>query len=382
MSKPVLFLVHGIGRHKKGWSEAPDGPVSALETAMRKYSCFASGEKLSKYLEVVEIRYDDIFDSVLAQWSNLAASLPVAPGINWLDSVKKVLDEAGNDSNTFARYGGDVLLYKGFDLIARAVRLRVNSVISATMHRAYANAKAAGSAAPPFSVLAHSMGTAVAQDALFQLATNDWTPDHTTLRAQAPAIAALATNPDLSPEQGADFDAARQAGNLRVGLDSLYLVADTSPLLHRAAGLYSNYQPRPGNFDCGAVCTIAHELDPVCNIGSRGFVVPPRPSAMTLTVKHVHDTNVHGFAHYLSHPRVHAQLFVRLIPAFLPEFKDQAQQIAQAAEWNGFGGALADRADGVRLALHDKLIAIRTDTASVASLRDAIKALFGIAGDV
>ena len=97
MSKAVLFLVHGIGRHKKGWSGAPDGPVAALEAAMQNYGCFAAGDKLSTYLDVVEIRYDDIFDSVLAQWSNLAASLPAAAGFDWLDGVKKVLVDCGSD---------------------------------------------------------------------------------------------------------------------------------------------------------------------------------------------------------------------------------------------------------------------------------------------
>jgi len=378
MSKAVLFLVHGIGRHKKGWSGAPDGPVAALEAAMQNYGCFAAGDKLSTYLDVVEIRYDDIFDSVLAQWSNLAASLPAAAGFDWLDGVKKVLVDCGSDSNTFARFGGDVLLYKGFDLIARAVRLRVNSVITATMHRAYADAAAARHAAPPFAVLAHSMGTAVAQDALYQLANNDWRADNTTLRQQSQPIANLATNPALSAEQSTDFNAVLQDSGrkLPVGLNSLYLVADTSPLLHRAAGLYSHHQVAPGSFDCGAVFTIAHELDPVCRIGSAGFLVPQRPNALTITVKHLHDKNIHDFRHYLSHPRVHAQLFVRLIPKFLPEFKERAQQMAQSAEWTGFGGALAGQADAARQALRDKLVAIGTGVVSVPLLRGAIEAFY------
>lgn len=380
MSKPVLFLVHGIGRHKKGWSTEPGGPVAALEAAMRNYTCFGAGDKLSKYLDLVEIRYDDIFDSVLTQWSELAGSLPAAPGFDWLESVKKVLAECGDDSNVFARFGGDVLFYEGFDLIARAVRLRVNSVISAEMHRAFAEAAAAQRAAPPFAVLAHSMGTAVAQDALFQLATNTWREDQTRLNGlrsdnKLQPIAKLADQPGLTSGQRAGLDAVLQdqARKLPVGLNTLFLVSDTSPLLHRAAGLYSHHQVAQGKFDCGAVFTIAHELDPVCKIGSAGFTVPQRPNSLTVTVKHLHDRNIHGFGHYLSHPHVHAQLFSRLIPEFLPEFTDGALEKGQSAEWTGFGGALALQAEAARQAVRDKLAGISTGTVSVASLRSVIE---------
>jgi len=73
---------------------------------------------------------------------------------------------------------------------------------------------------------------------------------------------------------------------------------------------------------------------------------------------------------------VHAQLFVRLIPKFLPEFKERAQQMAQSAEWTGFGGALAGQADAARQALRDKLVAIGTGVVSVPLLRGAIEAFY------
>jgi len=347
---------------------------------MQNYACFAAGDKLSKYLDVVEIRYDDIFDDVLKQWSDLAASLPAASGFDWLDSVNKVLVDCGNDSNTFARFGGDVLIYKGFDLIARAVRLRVNSVITAKMHRVFAEASAARRPAPRFAVLAHSMGTAVAQDALFQLATNAWREDQTRLselktNTKLKPIAKFADPSVLSSDQRADLNAVIQdrGRGLPVGLNSLFLVSDTSPLLHRADGLFSHHQVAPGKFDCPAVFTIAHELDPVCKIGSAGFQVPARPNALTITVKHLHDRNIHGFGHYLSHPHVHAQLFSTLIPEFQPEFSDSALQIGESAEWTGFGGALAGQVDAVRQAVRDKLTAIPTGAPGVGSLRNAIE---------
>jgi len=50
--------------------------------------------------------------------------------IDWIGEVQSLLDSLGGDRKEYADYGGDVLLYAGFDLVARAVRLRVASVLA------------------------------------------------------------------------------------------------------------------------------------------------------------------------------------------------------------------------------------------------------------
>ena len=64
MAKNVVFLIHGIGTHPEGWSQADDGPVKALSKAAEYYSDFSEQEPISGAIEFVEIRYDDIFDGV------------------------------------------------------------------------------------------------------------------------------------------------------------------------------------------------------------------------------------------------------------------------------------------------------------------------------
>ena len=71
MVKNVIFFVHGVGRHTKGWSRIEGGPIHALVEASKQYDCF-NGLKLENLVDLVEIRYDDIFDQHLDQWANLA----------------------------------------------------------------------------------------------------------------------------------------------------------------------------------------------------------------------------------------------------------------------------------------------------------------------
>jgi hypothetical protein len=141
MAKNVLFFVHGIGVHKIGWINEPDGPVAALNAAMDLYpACFA-GKELSDYLDLVEIRYDDIFDTVLKTWQNLGNSLPANGGFDWTGEVQSLLQSVNGNRETFVRYGGDVLLYCGFDLVARAVRLRVSAIIATKIYQAWLEAR-------------------------------------------------------------------------------------------------------------------------------------------------------------------------------------------------------------------------------------------------
>ena len=215
----VLFLLHGVGRHAKGWSR---DPLAALQAAMKLYpECFEAGKSLDQYLTLVEIKYDDIFDTVLDRWAELAATLPSPTGgFNWTSKVTQLLKKAGDERNIFARYGGDVLLYCGFALVARAARLRINSLIASTILEENEAALRDRRSPPKFALAAHSLGTTVAQDALYQLATGRWVSDDEQLAADPNFSAALAST--------------APPGDLAVNLHGLFLVSDTSPVLHQS----------------------------------------------------------------------------------------------------------------------------------------------------
>jgi hypothetical protein len=384
MAKNVLFFVHGIGVHKIGWINEPDGPVAALNAAMDLYpACFA-GKELSDYLDLVEIRYDDIFDTVLKTWQNLGNSLPANGGFDWTGEVQSLLQSVNGNRETFVRYGGDVLLYCGFDLVARAVRLRVSAIIATKIYQAWLAAGGSPGRVPRFAVVAHSLGTTVAQDALYQLAQAKWDDDLAEVSAKRPA---LTDNAALSGRDKAAFDSvvagsrANPDKPIPVGLSALYLVSNTIPLLRQVDGDYALVQSG-GTFDCARVYNINHALDPVSRIGGGAANPNPRPGWTNVTVRHIHQRNIHGFGHYLSNPAVHAPIFARLIdPGFAAGCAQSAAALAQAPEWTGFGGTLAGLDQQARQILENQLRGLITGESSVAALRAAIEQFIKQLGD-
>lgn len=380
MSKNIVFFVHGIGQHSAGWSKTTDGPVSALNDAMKLYpACFPdSKQNLEDYLDLVEIHYDDIFDKVLDTWKDLGNSIPASTGFGWVNAVRDLMTSTNENKELFMRYGGDVLLYCGFDLVARAVRLRVNSVIATKIYQAYVAAGSSPGQVPKIAVIAHSLGTTVAQDALYQLANAQWDDDIAKVSLKRPELAA---NPHLIGKDQNDYEAviagAKQNPDkpIPVGLNSLFLISNTSPLL-KQTGEYAFQQIAGGGYDCAVICNVNHRWDPVSKICGGLAINNPRKGWNNITVQHVHDKNIHGFGHYLSNPAVHGPIFRRLIdPGFTGTCYGKALALAQQSEWQGFGGTLAKLDQQARQALEDQLNKISTGNATVATLRAAIEAL-------
>jgi len=376
----VLFFVHGIGRHGTGWS---GDPVAALQNAMRLYpDCFPAGTTLAEHVKPIEIKYDDLFDTVLDRWAQLAAALPAPAGaFNWASKVSQILQDANDNRNVFARYGGDVLLYCGFALVARAVRLRLNALIASTIYEEHAAAHDRGDSPPKFGVIAHSLGTAVVQDALYQLATGQWIADQNSLVADLQAFASRTTlTAGQKTELVADLGSAGAAppGTLSVDIDGLFLISDTSPLLHQSP-FYSELQ-RDGVYDCQAVWSVNHEFDPVSIVGAAGGGGPWRPDKKTVTVRHFHRKNIHDLAHYLSHPAVHGPIFQLLIPAFRLACYQRSRALADEALWSGFGGELATLPQQARDQLKAKLLRAVDAERNVQKLRDAIEKYFRAIG--
>jgi hypothetical protein len=158
-------------------------------------------------------------------------------------------------------------------------------------------------------------------------------------------------------------------GTLAVRLHGLFLISDTSPVL-KQSGYYSEHQLSAGVYDCGAVWSINHELDPISHVGG-AFTGTWRPDRKEVRLRHFHDKNIHSFAHYLAHPAVHCPIFQLLMPRFSIACYQRAQALAAQSEWNGFGGALATWLDKEKNELMQDL-----RQAARAELREAIEAYF------
>ena len=383
--KNVLFFVHGIGRHATGWSSAPDGPIAALEAAMQHYpECLPAGKKLSDFLHLVEIRYDDVFDLILNQWQSLADKLGAAGGnIDWVGEVQRLLARVGGNQNQFVDFGGDVVLYCGFNLVARIVRLRINSIIAAEILRAHLEARDAGNLqVPRFGLIGHSLGTAVAQDALFQLATQPWTADEDAIKAALPGRPELIDNPHHSAAQRAHRDRAAEGTRafpdrpIPVGLTLLCQLSNTTRLVSRTAGEYVTLRKSGGRlrpFDCELFLNVNNKFDPVSRVCA--YRMPDRPGAFDVALEHIHQPNVHGFGHYLSHPAVHGPIFRALVAEFSFACEQRARTLADSPEWRRIGGALGAAAKAKQDEVEAKLRSLLRDGGDVSRLRAVIVAM-------
>ena len=385
MAKNILFFVHGIGQHKEGSIAAAGGPVAALEAAMQRYpACFPAGAKLTDYLDVVEICYDDIFDLILDTWQDLGQSIPASAGFDWVGAVSSLWQSTNGKKDLFLRFGGDVLLYCGFELVARTARLRINSVVATKIYQTWLAAGSSPGRIPRFALIAHSLGTTVAQDALYQLATARWDDDIAEVEAAKPE---LLENLNVAPESRTDFDAvvagARQNPDkpIPVGLSALYLVSNTIPLLRQAPGEYALLK-NDGAFDCARVYNINHAWDPVSRVGGGSANPTPRPGWTNITIRHVHQKNIHALSHYLANPAVHGPIFARLIdPGFSTACVQSAAAAAQTPEWTGFGGPFAALTQEARQLMENGLRGLVTGETSIPALRAAIEGLISQFGE-
>lgn len=325
MSKNVLFLLHGIGQHSDSWAVDEGGPISTLEHVAQQYDFF-NGKKVNDFIDFIPIRYDDIFDKILNNWGKMSEDILNSAGAispNFIKDTLEVMEKAGDKKNAFIRTGGDVILYKGFNLFAQRVKLRVISGIAKTI----AN-KTTGRDGNPirFSIAAHSMGTAVAHDALQHLGTEDW------------------LNKDFSYDYNEDNkDASKEVADLKNNLfgknpyspaafrfDCLFMLSNTSNLLYTTTQdpYESIVKPGTGGHPDSylqSYFNIAHEFDPIPKV--KPFIMPDNWKLFgggidISDLNHFYDYNIHSFSHYLIHPKVHLQIFRSLIDSYEPTPKD------------------------------------------------------------
>ncbi len=154
MTKQVLFLVHGMGNSapdeggdKNKWASAVE---AAIKTAASAYPSIPLDD-----LIVHPILYDDVFQRHAQNWAALAEQL----GGTGLEALTNWMKSAA-DGNFLWGSLGDVIQYRGFENTRTNVVTRVAKQISKAVET-YGTGDSAR-----YHVLAHSLGSAVAHDAL------------------------------------------------------------------------------------------------------------------------------------------------------------------------------------------------------------------------
>ncbi len=277
--KQVLFLVHGMGISADGPLGSGDRVAWAkdveaiLREALKAFPGVAADD-----LKIVPILYDDVFISHVTRWAELSKALaktPLAPLTNWMDKT--------DEPDFLYSNIGDVVLYRAFAEVREHVLTHVARQFADQID-------ALGRADVQYSVLAHSLGTAVAHDAIQKLAS-----------------------------VGIDGSTVFQPPHFRFA--NFFALANVSRLVWVTdESFYQDTRVRPP--DCGLdadQCAVMH-------YATFRHIADPVPSIVRFTRKnwnagrfwsvddlaHFKGVNVHCFTHYLAHPTITNLLFRRL----------------------------------------------------------------------
>jgi hypothetical protein len=373
--KDVVIFVHGIGQHAAGWSQDErDGPVPAIKTAALDYPhVFPESDPAENRIEFLDVRYDDILDCIRSQWHELARDLAsgALPQVseerldeltNEIPGFVASIADATDEDAWYATHAADAVMYAGFPLIRQVVRYGVAAQLANIVaERLPEDVREK----PGFTIVAHSLGTAVAYDAIQLMGTTNWL-------AHLDQLPGGLTAADLAFIRS-KFGTNPFAATIAPVFDSLIMVANVTGVLCRNPSPHSDRSVVRPKFSGGFPRSITHYLsfdhilDPVTKISP--FTLPPSWSLAIAQgtaeehrdLRHVYDANIHGFAHYLRHPRLHARIFWRALASSEAERERFTWQDVLAADarvgqgdFSNFGGPLAD--DVLRDRLEQRLL--------------------------
>jgi hypothetical protein len=330
VAKNIVFVLHGIGQYTDGWMDLESCAVPALKKAASSYAFF-EGKSLDTFVEFVPIFYDDVFERILQHWADLGQGLlaanPVMPG-KFADKVIKLMTQA-NENKWSLKTGADVALYWGFRLFQQRVVLRV----LAQMTTRIADTIGAGER-PEYHVLAHSMGTAVAHDALHHLGTEPWLAAVKKANFDGPDVENARADRDTYLENHARASTTKDDpfNPRHFTFSSITMLSNVTGLIHPSASPYQSIV-RPGSATDNGACTtnyfnVNHKFDPISLVGN--FEMPPgwklsngvdlRFDHLTDDIEHLHDA-----AHYVSHPAIHLRLLQQYVDIYVPTADDFSQ---------------------------------------------------------
>jgi hypothetical protein len=292
MAKHALVFVHGMGEYKDGWHTTA---MTVLSTAFSEYEAFKN-TPFTELVEAVPTNYSTLFTELRAQWKNEVGAIKTTLGqqLEAIDKAERakvekeidnVADKIGAGADTFAwTHAMDVVLYRFFALTRHAVNVDLAQQIMA---------KATKMPSEGWSLIAHSLGTAVTHNTLHALYTTQLVPGQPPLKPMEtrPKVLAMVAN----------VSRVTQLPDLKVFNSK---VCPGSALLDRACQIYLNVRhqwdpftiPQPFIPDAGWPDVVTFHSSQYQHI---------RPSHLRLK-KYM---DVHDLDHYLINPRVHVPIF-------------------------------------------------------------------------
>lgn len=279
MTKHILFLVHGMGDTHPGWSVGLQQLIRARYAGYAKLNLLCPFDNIFRFCE---INYNDKFDERRRAWAEHAQTVLNLLAQQGLDAgaVNLLTDyaaETGKDK-FLATHVLDVLLYRFIPQIAEQVRTSVHLQIMQALTAQSENETI------NWSIIAHSLGTAVTHDTLHAMYSGD---------------------------------AALPIGITRPRV--VAMIANVSRILATHADVYSScVSPctEGGKGICDYFVNVRHRWDPI-PVPRMFQPVADWPDDATrraerfinLLTEPVEQRDVHDFEHYLKNPAVHIALF-------------------------------------------------------------------------
>lgn len=322
MAKHQVFLVHGMGDFQHDWSL---GIQKLMRDAYAQYAVTGTIGWDADF-QFVELNYSDIFEEIRQQWrenAEAASQALIASGLASAGARQLVnLANGATGDDFFRTHVLDVVLYRFFKPVAERVQQAVRKQILERLNAFPQNDT------PPWSILAHSLGTSVTNDTLHAMFTQ------------------VVDGQLLGDRFKPDF---------------VFMVANVSRVLWSKGGNFFASAVRPHSLEtrgmCFKYCSYNHPLDPFPRV--QRFNPPPAdwfppggdPKSLyeffEMKQDDIQDINVHGLSHYLSHPSVHASIFRTLWSS--PQLIGDAEIAAAYKSWRKNTLTAAKRTQAIKL---------------------------------
>ena len=275
--KRVVFLLHGVGRHEDGWSGPFQTRFKALVKGLEADGEFDPDPLIDELENTVfhELWYDDLYQKFVEIMLEREQEFIGALKFAGLTKLAKVFTTDSEDEDFVRDNIFDILLYR----VMPEHRLMTRKKLALEM---MGKVLEHGIDDVQYTLIAHSLGTAVAHDTLHEMATENGSPLKLGLTFSFRNLIMLANTSALLRN---DFDPR----------ESLIrpFIAPSDPGYTR---FYWNF---------------SHRWDPVAQIYSYEGYMKGQPSKRYTytTISHFQSASIHAITHYLNDPAVHVRMF-------------------------------------------------------------------------
>lgn len=325
MAKHVIFLVHGMGDTTMGWS-AP------LQKAIKeKYQLYrvASRKRFEATFQFKELNYNYVFQSHIDKWQENAASVTNLLQASGIDNAS--LNYLNQFSSKAARkefastHILDVILYRFMKGIKSQVIAHLSEQMVGKLNES--------STVPNWSIVCHSLGTAVMHDVMQANMTTDHYP--------------LAT--------------AHGVAKVYMTIANVSKVLEDSDTNVYTSAVRPELADRNKPFSCRQFINISHSLDPFTKVnpfkpkwkkGARKPLNDLRTESYgNIKISGLTGWNPHDFGHYIDNPGTHVALFRGLLTqGSISEVELQKQKtLFKQRTLSGQFSAVKNAVDTIRL---------------------------------